>query len=75
MGGAALGAKVADFTATAAFGEVVVLAVAGAAALDALKLAGVANLAGKPVIDTCNPIGGGPPVHGVLSYFTSLTNC
>ena len=68
------GAKVADFNATAVFGEVVVLAVAGAAALDALKLAGAANLAGKPVIDTCNPIGGGPPVHGVLSYFTTLTD-
>ena len=68
------GAKVAGFAETAAFGEVVVLAVAGAAALDALKLAGVANIDGKPVIDTSNPIGGGPPVHGVLSYFTSLTN-
>jgi 8-hydroxy-5-deazaflavin:NADPH oxidoreductase len=22
------------------------------------------------VIDACNPIGGGPPVNGVLSYFT-----
>jgi predicted dinucleotide-binding enzyme len=66
------GAKVAGFAETAAFGEVVVLAVAGAAALDALKLIGAANLDGKPVIDATNPIGGGPPVHGVLSYFTSL---
>ena len=24
-------------------------------------------------IDATNPIGGGPPVHGVLSFFTSLT--
>jgi predicted dinucleotide-binding enzyme len=66
------GAKIAGFAETAAFGEVVVLAVAGAAALDALKLMGAANLDGKPVIDTTNPIGGGPPAHGVLSYFTSL---
>jgi predicted dinucleotide-binding enzyme len=66
-------AKVAGFAETAAFGEVVVLAVAGGAALDALKLIGAANIDGKPVIDTTNPIGGGPPVHGVLSYFTSLT--
>jgi len=68
------GAKVADFAETAAFGEVVVLAVAGAAALDALKLIGAANIDGKPVIDATNPIGGGPPVHGVLSFFTSLTD-
>ena len=66
------GAKVAGFADTAAFGEVVVLAVAGSAALDALKLIGAANLDGKPVIDATNPIGGGPPVHGVLSFFTSL---
>jgi len=68
------GAKVADFAATAAFGEAVVLAVAGAAALDALKLVGAANLDGKPVIDACNPIGDDPPSHGVLSFFTSLTD-
>ncbi len=65
-------AKVAGFADAAAFGEVVVLAVAGAAALDALKLIGAANIDGKPVIDTTNPLGGGPPVHGVLSYFTTL---
>jgi len=67
-------AKIAGFAETAAFGEVVVLAVGGAVALDALKLIGAANLDGKPVIDATNPIGGGPPVHGVLSYFTSLTD-
>jgi hypothetical protein len=27
----------------------------------------------KTVIDACNPIGGGPPINGVLSYFTTLT--
>ena len=68
------GAKVAGFADAAAFGEVVVLAVAGAAAIDALKLIGAANLDGKPVLDATNPIGGGPPVHGVLSFFTSLTD-
>jgi hypothetical protein len=67
-------AKVLGFAETAAFGEVVVLAVAGAAALDALTLAGASNLAGKTLIDACNPIGGGPPVNGVLSYFTSLND-
>ena len=48
--------------------------VAGAAALDALKLVGAANIDGKPVLDACNPIGGGPPVHGVLSFFTDLSD-
>ena len=54
----------------ASFGDVVVLAVAGDAALEALKQAGAGALAGKTVIDACNPIGGGPPVNGVLSFFT-----
>ena len=67
-------ARVGDFAAAAAFGEIVVLAVGGAVALDALKLAGTANIAAKTVIDATNPIGGGPPVHGVLSFFTSLTD-
>ena len=67
-------ARVGDFAAAAAFGEIVVLAVGGAVALDALKLAGAASIAAKTVIDATNPIGGGPPVHGVLSFFTSLTD-
>jgi predicted dinucleotide-binding enzyme len=54
----------------AAFGDLVVLAVGGQVALEALNQAGAGALAGKTVIDACNPIGGGPPVNGVLSYFT-----
>ena len=67
-------AQVKSMKDAAAFGEVVVLAVAGEAALDALKQAGESAIAGKPVIDACNPIGGGPPVNGVLSYFTTLND-
>ncbi len=63
-------APVKSFAEAAAFGDVVVLAVAGEVALDALKQAGAAALKGKTVIDACNPIGGGPPVNGVLSFFT-----
>ena len=63
------GVKVKSSAETAAFGEIVVLAVAGEAALDALKQAGAEGIAGKTVIDACNPIGGGPPVNGVLSFF------
>jgi predicted dinucleotide-binding enzyme len=66
------GARIGSFADAAKFGEVVVLAVGGEAALDALKLAGADNLAGKTVIDACNPIGGAPPVNGVLAFFTSL---
>jgi hypothetical protein len=47
-----------------------VLAVAGDAALEALQQAGAGGIAGKTVIDACNPIGGGPPVNGVLSFLT-----
>ena len=66
------GASVKSFAEAAAFGDVVVLAVAGEVALDALKQAGAAALKGKTVIDACNPIGGGPPVNGVLSFFTHI---
>jgi len=64
--------SVASFAEAARFGEVVVLAVKGTAATDALRSAGAANLAGKPVIDTTNPIAEAPPVNGVLKFFTSL---
>jgi 8-hydroxy-5-deazaflavin:NADPH oxidoreductase len=73
-GAAHPGAKIVTFAEAAQFGEVVVLAVGGEVALDALKLAGAAGLDGKVVIDACNPIGGGPPVNGVLRYFTTMTD-
>ena len=68
------GAAVKSFAEAAKFGDVVVLAVAGGAALDVLKLAGADAIAGKTVVDACNPIGGGPPVNGVLSFFTTMTD-
>jgi 8-hydroxy-5-deazaflavin:NADPH oxidoreductase len=64
-------AKIGSFEETAKFGEIVVLAVKGTAAEAAMKAAGIANLAGKIVIDTTNPIADAPPVNGVLQYFTS----
>jgi 8-hydroxy-5-deazaflavin:NADPH oxidoreductase len=64
------GARVKSFADAAAFGDVVVLAVAGEVAHEALRLIGPKALGGKTVIDACNPIGGGPPVNGVLSFFT-----
>ena len=68
------GIKVKTFAEAAAFGDVVVLAVSGQVALEAVKLVGPKALSGKTVIDACNPIGGGPPVNGVLSYFTTYTD-
>jgi predicted dinucleotide-binding enzyme len=68
------GAHVKSFAEAASFGDVVVLAVAGQVALEAVKLVGPKALRGKTVIDACNPIGGGPPVNGVLSYFTTMTD-
>jgi 8-hydroxy-5-deazaflavin:NADPH oxidoreductase len=64
-------ATIGSFEEAATFGEVVVLATKGAAAEAALKAAGIANLQGKTVIDTTNPIADAPPINGVLQYFTS----
>jgi 8-hydroxy-5-deazaflavin:NADPH oxidoreductase len=66
------GAQVGSFADAAKFGELVVLAVKGNVALDALKAAGASNLAGKPVIDATNPIADAPPESGVLKFFTDL---
>ena len=63
------GVRVAGTAAAAAFGDVVVLAVKGSAALQAARDAG-AGLLGKPVLDTTNPIADAPPVDGVLTSFT-----
>jgi 8-hydroxy-5-deazaflavin:NADPH oxidoreductase len=63
--------RVAGFADAARFGEVVVLAVQGAAALEALAAAGADALADKIVIDATNPIAG-PPQKGVLKFFTTL---
>lgn len=63
---------VGTFSEAAQFGELVVLAVKGTAAREALALAGDRNFAGKTVIDATNPIADAPPVNGVLKFFTSL---
>jgi predicted dinucleotide-binding enzyme len=65
-------ARAASFADAAKFGELVVLAVKGTVAPEALRAAGPANLAGKPVIDAVNPIADAPPVNGVLKFFTNL---
>jgi 8-hydroxy-5-deazaflavin:NADPH oxidoreductase len=64
--------KIGTFEQAAKFGEVLVLSVKGSVAENALSLAGAANLAGKLVIDTTNPIADAPPENGVLKYFTTM---
>jgi predicted dinucleotide-binding enzyme len=65
-------AKPGGFADVAKFAEVVVLAVKGTVAAEALKAADGANIAGKVVIDATNPIADAPPVNGVMKFFTNL---
>jgi predicted dinucleotide-binding enzyme len=65
------GGGVGSFDGAAKFADLVVLAVKGTAAADALRAAGAANLKGKIIIDTTNPIADAPPTNGVFKYFTN----
>ena len=64
-------ASVGSFAEAASFGEIIVLAVKGTAALNVLEKAGSNYLAGKTIIDATNPIEEVPPVNGVLKFFTN----
>jgi 8-hydroxy-5-deazaflavin:NADPH oxidoreductase len=64
-------ASVGTFADAARWGEVIVLAVKGTAAEQVVEQAGPANLAGKLVIDTTNPIANEPPEDGVIRFFTA----
>lgn len=66
------GARVGSFADAADLGEVVVLAVRGEVAAQALEAAGADHLDGKVVIDATNPIADREPDGGVLHYYTSL---
>lgn len=65
-------AHVGSFEQAAKFGEIIVLAVKGTIAADAIDLAGPQNLHWKTVIDTTNPIANAAPENGVLRYFSSI---
>jgi len=65
-------ASFGTFDQAAKFGDIIVLAVSGKAAEQAVELAGIHNLKGKTVIDVTNPIAQEPPVNGVLKFFTDL---
>lgn len=64
-------AAVGDFTETANFGEILVLATKGTVAETAIAKAGFDHFKSKTVIDATNPIAEAAPVNGVLQYFTS----
>ncbi|MBV8756084.1 MAG: NAD(P)-binding domain-containing protein [Deltaproteobacteria bacterium] len=64
-------AHTGTFADAAKWGDIIVLAVKGAAAEAALDQAGLANLANKTVIDATNPIADAPPQNGVIVYFTN----
>ena len=65
-------AKVDSVANAAKFGELLVLTVKGTVAAQVLTAAGDANLAGKIIIDTTNPIAETPATNGVLKFFTNL---
>jgi predicted dinucleotide-binding enzyme len=66
-------AQTGTFAEAAKWGDTIVLAVKGEAAVNALELAGAENTAGKTVIDATNPLTGAP-VNGVLQFFTKMND-
>ncbi len=66
------GGQTGSFQQTAQFGEIIVLAISGLVAEDAINMAGKENFSGKIVIDATNPIAAVPPDNGVLKFFTTL---
>jgi predicted dinucleotide-binding enzyme len=62
--------SIGTFEQAAAFGDIIVLAVKGSAAINTLKIVGPSRLSGKTIIDTTNPIADAPAIDGVISFFT-----
>ena len=68
------GVKTGTFSEAAAFGDMLVFAVKGSKALEALKQIDLSLINGKTIIDATNPIADAPPVNGVIQYTTSLSH-
>jgi predicted dinucleotide-binding enzyme len=64
-------AAIGTYEDAAKWADTIVLAVKGLIADQVLDQCGIANLAGKTIIDTTNPIGSEPPDNGVIRYFTN----
>ena len=65
-------AHIGSFEDAAKFGDIVILAVKGSAATEAIEAAGPQHMLKKTVIDTTNPIAAVAPENGVLHYFTTI---
>ena len=63
--------RTGNFSETAAFGDLIVLAIKGTAAEEVIKSIDPSSLTGKTVIDTTNPIGNTPPDNNVIGFFTN----
>lgn len=63
---------VADFASTAQNADIVVLAVKGAKAKEALLICTLDNLHSKTIIDATNPVADAAPQNGVLRYFSDI---
>jgi 8-hydroxy-5-deazaflavin:NADPH oxidoreductase len=65
-------AYIGSFYDAGKFGDIVILALKGSIAVEAVEDAGPQNLMRKTVIDTTNPVSPDlPPENGVLRYFTN----
>ena len=64
--------KVGDHKEMGAWADILVLSSKGTGAMAAIALCDSADIAGKIVIDTTNPIADAPPDHNVIRYFTTL---
>lgn len=63
-------AQVGSFAEAAGFGDLLVLAVKGTAAMAVLNSIGAELLKGKTIMDATNPIAEVAPQNGVLQFFT-----
>jgi predicted dinucleotide-binding enzyme len=68
------GATVGNFEVVAKFADIIILAVSGASAMNALQISGGENLNGKIIIDVTNPLAATPPENGVLSFLQAPMN-
>ena len=68
------GIQTGDFAEASTFGDIIVLAVKGTAAIEAVRACGVDKLKGKIVIDANNPIAPEPPENGVLKYTSNINH-
>jgi len=64
--------KTGTFAEAASFGDILVLAVGGSVAAEAINDAGLENFKNKVVIDVTNPIAKEAPVNGVLKFFSDI---